>query len=155
MKTSISLLFCKNRHRLSHALKTSSLAILHSNDEMNRTADQYFPYRQDSDLFYLTGINQEKTILLIAPDHPDESLREILVIRRSNPKLETWEGHKLTREEAGAISGIKTVRFEDEYESTAGRADDVCLEHVYLNLPELLKFIPELPNRNLRYAHDS
>ena len=84
---------------------------------MNRSADQYFPYRQDSDLFYLSGINQEKTILMLAPDHPDESLREVLIIRRPNQKLETWEGHKLNPEEASAISGIKTVKFLDEYEA--------------------------------------
>lgn len=144
--------FAHNRERLSHALKQRSLAILHSNDEMNRTADQDFPYRQDSDLFYLCGINQEKTTLFICPDYPDESLREILFIRRSNSKLETWEGHKLTISEARAISGIRTVRYTDEYDSSM--APLVHFAHtIYLNLPELQKSIPELANRNLRFAH--
>lgn len=126
--------------------------IVHANDEMNRTADQDFPYRQDSDLYYLTGINQEKTILLICPDYPDESMREVLLIRRSNPKLETWEGHKLTTAEAQSVSGIKTVRFADEYDSSL--APLIMFVHtVYLNLPELQKSIPELSNRNLRFAH--
>jgi Xaa-Pro aminopeptidase len=145
--------FARNRQRLIHSLKNNSLAIIHSNDEMNRTADQYFPFRQHSDLFYLTGINQEKTTLLLAPGIEDESLREILVIRRSNPKLETWEGHKLTREEAGLISGIKNVRFEDEIESLIAPVM-MQTEHVYLNLPEYIKFIPELPGRDLRKGEE-
>jgi len=146
-------LFIKNRGKLSHVMKTRSLAILHSNDEMSRTSDEYYPYRQDSDLFYFSGINQEKTILLIAPDHPDESLREVLIIRRSNQKLETWVGHKLIPEEARSISGIKTIRFHDEFEAILAILM-MHVEHIYLNLPELPKFIPELPNRNLRLAHE-
>ena len=145
--------FARNRQRLIHSLKNNSLAIVHSNDEMNRTADQYFPFRQNSDLFYLTGINQEKTTLLLAPGIEDESLREILIIRRSNPKLETWEGHKLTREEAGLISGIKNVKYEDEIESLIAPVM-MQTEHVYLNLPEYIKFIPELPGRDLRKSEE-
>jgi Xaa-Pro aminopeptidase len=142
-----------NRERISHALKPRSLAILHSNDEMNRTADQDYPYRQDSDLFYLSGINQERTILLITPDYPDESMREILFIRKPNRKLEIWEGHKLSPDEARAVSGIKTIRFTDEYESTLASLM-MFAHHIYLNLPELFKFIPELPTRNLRFANE-
>ena len=145
--------FINNRDKISHVLKSKSLAILHSNDEMNRTADQDFPYRQDSDLYYLCGINQEKTILLIAPDFPDESMREILFIRRANQKLEIWEGHKLTPDEAREISGIRTIRYTDEYESTLASLM-MLVHHVYINLPELYKSIPELPNRNLRMARD-
>jgi Xaa-Pro aminopeptidase len=146
-------LFEKNRDKLSHVLKNRSLAILHANDEMSRSADQHFPYRQDSDLFYLSGINQEKTILLLAPDHPDESLREVLIIRKPNQKLETWEGHKFTLEEARTISGIKTVRFLDEFEALLASLM-MYVDQVYLNLPEFLKFIPELPGRNLRFANE-
>jgi Xaa-Pro aminopeptidase len=145
--------FQRNRYKLSLALKNHSLAILHSNDEMNRTTDQFFPFRQHSDLFYLSGINQEKTTLLIAPDHPDETMREVLVIRRSNAKLETWEGHKLTLEEASLISGIKNVKFQDELDSLIASLM-ISSEHVYLNLPELPKFIPEIPCRNLRLANE-
>lgn len=147
-----ALFFKDNRKKLAHALKPQSLAILHSNDEMNRTADQFYPYRQDSDLFYLSGINQEKTILLIAPDHPDESLREILLILRPDEKLETWEGHKLTIAEARSVSGISTIKYCDESEAIL--AGHMLYAHfVYVNLPELQKFIPELPNRNLRMAN--
>lgn len=146
-------LFEKNRSKVSHALKDHSLAIFHSNDEMNRSGDQYFPYRQDSDLFYLCGIEQEKSVLLLAPDHPDETLREVLFIRKPSQKLETWEGHKYTIEEARAVSGIKSVRYDDELDSSMA-ALTMHTDTIYLNLPELPKFIPELPNRNLRLAHE-
>jgi len=146
-------LFLKNRDKLSHVLKPRSLAILHANDEMNRSAEQYFPYRQDNDLFYLTGINQEKTILFIAPDHPDKAFQEVLFILRPNQTLDNWEGHKLTPLEAQTLSGIKTVKFLDEYESLLA-SFMLYADQVYLNLPELQKFIPELPVRNLRFAMD-
>jgi Xaa-Pro aminopeptidase len=145
-------LFIKNREKLSHVLKNKSLAILHAHDEMNRSADQFFPYRQDSDLFYLCGINQEKTILLLDPDNPDENFREVLFILKPNHKLETWEGHKLTVEEARTISGIKTIKYLNEFESILASMM-ILAEHVYLNLPENNKFIPEVPCRNLRNAN--
>ena len=145
--------FQRNRYKLSLSMKSRSIAILHSNDEMNRTTDQYFPYRQDSDLYYLCGINQEKTTLLITPDYPDESLREILIIRRSNARLETWEGHKLTCEEAVLISGIQMVKYQDEFDSCVAPLM-MYAENVYLDLPEYAKFIPEIPCRNLRMANE-
>jgi Xaa-Pro aminopeptidase len=145
--------FQRNRYKLSLSMKSRSIAILHSNDEMNRTTDQYFPYRQDSDLYYLCGINQEKTTLLITPDYPDESLREILIIRRSNARLETWEGHKLTCEEAVLISGIQMVKYQDEFDSCVAPLM-MYAENVYLDLPEYPKFIPEIPCRNLRMANE-
>jgi Xaa-Pro aminopeptidase len=145
--------FSKNREKLSSKLKAGSVAIFHSNDEMHRTADQDFPYRQDSDLYYLTGINQEKTVLVMVPDYPDPAFHEVLFIRRADRKLEIWEGHKLTIDEARQISGIKTIRFTDEYESTLASLM-MYGENIYLNLPELNKSVPELPNRNLRFAHE-
>jgi Xaa-Pro aminopeptidase len=96
---------------------------------------------------------QEKTLLLLVPDHPDESLREVLIIRKPNHKLETWEGHKLTIEEASVISGIKNVRFIDEFEAVLASLM-MYAEYVYLNLPEFTKFIPEIPGRNLRCANE-
>lgn len=144
--------FKENRRKVAQALKPHSVAILHSNDEMNRTADQFYPFRQDSDLFYLAGINQEKTILLLSPDHPDISLREILFILRPDEKLEIWEGHKLTHDEARMISGVHGIKYIDEYEASLANIMHHA-QHVYLNLPELLKFIPALPGRNLRFAN--
>src|SRR4030042_2562882 len=127
--------FSGNRIRLSKSLNKRSLAIIHSNDELVRTADQFYPFRQNSDLFFLTGINQEKTMLLLFPDFPDENLREVLFIRTSNYKLATWNGHKLTKEEAREISGINTVKWLDELESVIAQFSFLA-ETFYFNLPE-------------------
>ena len=72
---------------------------------MPRNGDQFFTYRQSSDFFYLTGINQEKSILIMNPSHPDPKRREVLLILRPTPEMETWNGHKLT-------TGRNTMRFQ-------------------------------------------
>ena len=71
-------LFISNRKKLSQLLPKNSVAIFHSNDQFPRNGDQFFPFRQHSDFFYLTGIDQEKSVLIIAPDCPNEKLREVL-----------------------------------------------------------------------------
>jgi len=146
-----SILFSANRKHLADKLRPGSLAIIHSNDEMNRTADQFYPYRQNSDLFYLTGINQEKTVLLMAPGFADKTMEEVLFIRKSDPRLETWEGHKLTTEEAGMISGISQIKYTDDLDSILANYMVNC-NRIYLNLPENHKFIVEMACRNLRMA---
>ncbi len=143
--------FCKNRMRLANTLNKKSFAVVNSNDEMIRSADQYFPYRQNSDFFFLTGINQEKSVLLLFPDFPDEKMREVLFIRETSEKLEKWEGHKLTPEEASRISGIKTVKKLDELESVLAQFAFLA-ENIYLNLYENPKIIPEFPSRDHRFA---
>ena len=90
-------LFIRNRQKLAGKLAENSIAIVHSNDQMLRNGDQFFPYRQNSDLFYLTGIEQEMTILLLCPDHPSEDRQVMLFIREPDPKLESWEGKKLDK----------------------------------------------------------
>jgi Xaa-Pro aminopeptidase len=148
-----SQLFENNRRNLYPLLLPQSVAILFPNDEMTRTGDQTFPFRQNSDLFYLSGINQEKTILVIAPDHPDKNMREILFISEFDKKTEIWTGHKLTTDEAIAISGINNVKFLEEYEGVlAGMM--IYAQHVYLNIPEHQKFIQEIPTREMRMAQD-
>ena len=144
-------LFAGNRERLCSMLPDHSVAILHANDEMSRTADQLYPYRQNSDLFYFSGINQEKTLLLFCPDHPDKQMYEILFILKSDKKLETWQGHKLTSGEAQVISGIRNIKYLDELEPILATLMQYA-HHVYINGPEHQKFIPDLPSRDLRFA---
>lgn len=146
-------LFKHNRKSLYPLLESTSLVILHSNDEMNRTADQFYPFRQNSDLYYFSGINQEKTILVLAPDHPDKKMQEILFIRKTDNKLETWEGHKISIEEAQKYSGIKNVKHINDFDSVLAGLMQYA-KHVYLNIPEYPKFIPEIPCRNLRFASE-
>ena len=119
MKTPIlDQIFFKDRRReLLKRLPSNSLAFVISADELPRNGDQRYPFRQNSDLFYLTGISQEQTILALCPAHPQEKFHEVLFIRQSNPQIETWLGHKYTKEEAQQITGIKTIFWYHEFEA--------------------------------------
>lgn len=146
-------LFKSNRENYASSLLPGSLAIFNSNDQFPRSNDQPFPFRQNSDLFYLTGITQEKTILLIYPDCPNPNLREILFILKGDELLETWEGHKLTRIEATGISGIKKVMFLDDFDVILAEVM-VYAENVYLNATEYIKYFNPVPYRDLRFISD-
>ncbi len=110
-----SALFTLNRERLVKKLLPRSLAVLNANDIMPTNADGSMGHLQNADLFYLTGIHQEETILLLAPDAFDPNHREILFVRQPNEHLAIWEGHKLTKEQATEISGIKNVKWLSEF----------------------------------------
>ena len=96
-------LFIKNRRNLCKLLKKNSLAIFHSNDEMLRNGDCFFPFRQNSDLLYLCGIDQEQSILLLFPDCPNPIYREVLFVRKTSEQIKIWEGPKYTKQEASQI----------------------------------------------------
>src|SRR5437879_4777261 len=91
-------LFIHNRDRLKQRLLPRSVAILNENDIMPTNADGSMGHLQNADLFYLTGVHQEETILLIAPNAFDPNHREVLFVRETNDQLVIWEGHKLTKE---------------------------------------------------------
>lgn len=146
-----SLLFERNRKKVLKFLQPNSLVVIHSNDQMFRNGDQYFPFRQSSDLFYLTGIDQEKTILTLCPNHPNKDYREILFILESNEKIAVWEGHKYTKEEAFETSGIKTIKYITDFESIF-RELAIKAESIYLNLNENPKFKPEAPSADERFV---
>jgi Xaa-Pro aminopeptidase len=146
-------LYIKNRKKLADLMDKNSIAVVLSNDQILRTGDQYYPYRQNSDLLYLTGINQEETMLAICPGHPEKEKGEILFIRRADPKLETWEGHKLTRAEAMEHSGIKNIMFTDELEMTLR---DLVLhsEKILVNTNEYIKLSEQVPSRSCRFIEE-
>src|SRR5436190_19255539 len=98
-------LFVENRQRLMQKLLLNSLAACNANDVLPTNADGSLPLHPNADLFYLSGIEQEESILVLAPQAFDPKLREILFIREPNAHLKTWEGHKLSKEEATQISG--------------------------------------------------
>lgn len=108
-------LFAFNRTNLAHRLPKSSIALFTANEAMPRNGDQFYPYRQLSDFFYLTGIEEENAYLLIAPDYPDESRREILFIEPYNEVKATWQGEMLDIKRATEISGIKCVLGSDTF----------------------------------------
>ncbi len=139
--------FIRNRQELAKQLNSGSLALVTANDELTRSGDQNFPYRQNAGFFYLTGIEQEKCILALCPDHPDPALREVLFTVKPNEALETWTGHKLTPDEIREASGIANVKWLDDLEMTMR---DLALSstHVYINLNEYSKYLPDVVYRD-------
>lgn len=142
-------LFCANRERLKQLLPRNSIAILNANDLMPANADATMSV-PNSDLFYLTGVAQEESMLVLAPDAFDEKNREILFLRESTPLLSIWEGHKLTKEEAQRISGIKNVQWMSEFQTTF-RGLMCEVETVFLNSNEHQRANVVVDTRDARF----
>lgn len=109
-----SSLFKKNRAALLSKMRANSFGLIHSNDLMPRNGDCYFPFRQNSDFFYLTGIDQEESVLLLDPAAENPEDQAILFIKETNEHIKIWEGHKLSKEEACKTSGIQNVKCLEE-----------------------------------------
>ncbi|RLD54842.1 MAG: aminopeptidase P family protein [Bacteroidetes bacterium] len=110
-------LFIRNREKMAGSLASGSLAVIMSAKRMPRNGDQFYPFRQGSDFFYLTGINLEECILVLCPHHADPSLRETLFIPKTTARSELWSGPSLTRKEAESLSGIREIRWADEVDA--------------------------------------
>ncbi|MEJ5272547.1 MAG: aminopeptidase P family protein [Spirochaetota bacterium] len=145
--------FIQNRINLAKQLLPNSLAILNSNDLLPTNADGTYPFIQNTDLFYLTGINQEETLLLLYPDHPDEKFREILFITETNPQIETWHGKKLNKDEAKELSGIESVYWTNELDSILNSLV-LRSENIYINLNEHSRASIEIQSRDYRFFID-
>jgi Xaa-Pro aminopeptidase len=145
--------FINNRKKFVEKMEKGGLAIFHSNDVFPRNGDQTFRFRQQSDLFYLAGIEQEKTILLLFPDCPNPELREVLFLLEPVESLQTWEGHKLSGKEAFEISGISKVKWLDQFDILLTEVMSFA-QKVYLNAIEYPKFSTDVPYRDLRFAHE-
>src|ERR1041385_5932747 len=130
-----SALFKLNRERLRALLPPNSLVVVNANDVLPTNADASLRLVPNSDLFYLTGVEQEESILLIYPDADDERHRELLFLREAKPELETWEGHKLTKEEAKKLTGIQRVHWLADFPRLLQRV--MCqAENIFLNSNE-------------------
>lgn len=145
-------LFIRNRQRLAELLKPKSLVLLHANDVMPTNADGTMGFRQSTDLFYLTGVDQEETLLVLFPDHPDPKFREVLFLRETSELIEIWEGHKLTKEEAATQTGIpqKQIYWTHEFETVFINLVFEA-EQVYLNTNEHTRNSSEVETRDARY----
>ena len=146
-------LFIENRERYKAHLLPKSIAFFNANDEMPRSADQNYPFHQHPDLFYLTGIDQEQTLLVIFPDAPLPKYREILFLRKTNEHIAVWEGHKYTKEEARAASGIQTIMWTEDIPSVIPMLMNHSL-NVYVNLNENDRFSSEVPYKELRFSNE-
>lgn len=130
-----SELFVQNRQKFVSQLPAGSLAIFFSNDLVPTNADGQYTFTQDSNFFWLTGIDQEECIVWLFPDCPREEFREILFIRRTNEYIQQWEGWKYSKEEAIEASGIRNIRYFEEFNSVLLQAIGLC-ERVYLDFNE-------------------
>lgn len=128
-------LFKENRKNFTKHLKPNSIAIFTSNDQMPKSADASYKWRQNPDLFYLTGIDQEETFLILYPDAPVKKWREVLFVRETNEYIKVWEGEKLTKEEASKTSGINDVLLSSAFQAALGNMI-LQAETIYLNLNE-------------------
>lgn len=145
-------LYISNRKRLAAELKSGSLAVFNSNDIMPTNADGTMRFRQNNDLFYLTGVDQEETMLMLFPDHPDKKFREVLFLRETSDLIATWEGHKLTKEEAQAASGIETILWVADFNRVLNTALTMGgAETIYLNTNEHYRADVAVESRDSRF----
>ncbi len=144
-------LFQLNRNRFIRKMQPDSIAIFYSNDKMPRTGDTTFPFRQNNGLFYLSGLDQEDTVVVLFPDCIKEGFQEVAFIQRPDERKLTWEGELLSKEDAKAISGIEKVFYVDEMEGIL-RELILLAKRVYLNVPEQDRFQATVPSRDKRMA---
>lgn len=133
-------IFIENRRRLAGLLHPNSLAVLNANDVLPTNADGTLAFHQNADLFYLTGVRQEETVLLLAPDAADPKTREVLFVRQPSEHLATWEGHEL--DEGGGFQslGHLTGSLAERTPGHAARAD----VQVRAGLPQRQRTSPRL-----------
>lgn len=145
-----SRLFIKNRNKFMAQMKPKSVAVFNSNDIYPISADSTLPFEQHRDIFYLSGIDQEESILLLFPDAPDESQKQMLFLKETNEHIAVWEGEKLTKKAAFEISGIKTVHWLHDFEKVLSEMMGYS-ETMYINTNEHYRAIVETETREARF----
>ncbi len=143
-------LFIQNREKFTKLLKPNALAAFNANDVMPTNADGTMVFRQNNDLFYFSGIDQEESILLIYPDTQESKHREMLFLRETNEHIAVWEGHKYTKEEAREISGIQTIYWLSQFNTVFNTLMAEC-EYVYLSTNEHTRAVVEVETRDARF----
>ncbi len=148
-----SALFINNRRDFAQQLPKGSMAVINSNDLMPRSADQDFKFRQNSDLLFLTGIDQEETRLIVFPDCPLEGFEEVLFIRKTNKHIAVWDGHKYTKEEATKASGIQKIQWTEDFDGVLKTLMHLA-ETCYLNSNEHGRYTTKVPTADMRFAKE-
>ncbi|MFD2785291.1 aminopeptidase P N-terminal domain-containing protein [Hymenobacter rubripertinctus] len=143
-------LFKENRRRFREQLPPASLAIFHSNDVMPTNADGTMAFRQNNDLFYLSGVDQEESILVVFPDAVLPQHREILFLKETSEHILIWEGYKLTKEQAREQSGVATIMWLEAFDSVLPALMNEA-ENVYLNTNEHIRAAVEVETRDARF----
>lgn len=146
-------LFKKNRKKFMARMKPKSIAVFNSNDIYPISADSVLPFEQHRDIFYLSGADQEETIVLLFPDAIDKKHQEILFVRETNDHIAIWEGEKLTKERATEVSGIETIYWLKEFDTVFF---DLMteVETIYFNTNEHYRQAVETQTREARFIED-
>jgi len=144
-------LFIKNRAKFASKMKPNSIAFFNSNDIYPISADSTLPFEQHRDIFYLSGVDQEESVLVIFPDCPKAKHKEILFLRETNAHIAVWEGEKLTKEKAFETSGIKTVYWLQDMEKVVFEIMTQC-DTVYINTNEHYRSNVQLETREDRFT---
>jgi Xaa-Pro aminopeptidase len=144
-------LFIKNRKKFTAEMKPKSVAIFNSNDIYPISADSTMPFQQHRDIFYLSGVDQEESILLLCPDAPYEHQREMLFLRETNEHIAVWHGEKLTKERAFEVSGIKTVHWLQDLEKVLFEIMTYT-DTIYINTNEHYRATVETETREARFV---
>lgn len=146
-------LFLYNRKSVADKLLPKSIAIIHSHDIYPTNADGTMSFKQNSNLFWLTGIDQEETTLVLFPDFPDKTHKEILFIRETNEEIAIWEGSKLSKQQAMEISGISTIYWQHELDKILTQLIFEA-ENIYLETNEHIRSstqVETLSDRRIKY----
>ena len=146
-------LFILNRENYINKLKGNSIAIFNANDEFPRSGDQNFIFKQNSDLFFLSGVDQEQTILLLYPDCPNPAYKEVLFLRQTNDHIAIWEGHKYTKDQARLTSGIQNVYWLEEFWNILPTIINYA-DNIYLNTNENDRAVGVVKYRDLRFIEE-
>ncbi|MBK5271220.1 MAG: aminopeptidase P N-terminal domain-containing protein, partial [Bacteroidia bacterium] len=146
-------IFIKNRERFINAMQKNSIAVFVSNDEVPVNGDAIYPFKQNSDLFWLSGIIQEDSMVILFPDNPDPKYREVLVLVRPNELKEKWDGKRLRVNEAQAISGIKTILWLDSLDGLLQPLIHLA-DTIYLDTNENDRKASLLRTREYRYVSE-
>lgn len=144
-------IFVQNRQRFVDRMEKNAIAIFNSNDELPTNGDQTFRFKQNSDLFWLTGIEQEDSMLILFPGNPDPKYREVLVLVRPNELKEKWDGYRLRVNAARDISGIQTIVWLDSIDGLLQPWIHLA-DTIYLNSNENDRKANWVPVRDYRYA---
>ena len=143
-------LYIKNRNAFASSMKPKSIAVFNSNDIYPVSADSTMPFKQHRDILYLSGVDQEESILVIFPDAVDKKHKEVLFLRETNEHIAIWEGEKLTKERAFEVSGIKTVYWLSEFDKIFFELMTQA-ESVYFNTNEHYRQSVETQTREDRF----
>lgn len=144
-------LYRLNRRRFTSQMKPDSVAIFHSNNLMPRSGDQFFPFRQNSALFSMCGLDQEETVLVLFPDCVKDGFQEVAFIKKTTEKIALYDGHKFTKKEARKVSGIQKIFWLDEMDKILNELI-LLSKRIYVNLNENEYYRSDIDTKNLRFT---